>query len=39
VLPDSHAADIAAEQAAFAEAWASNEHHRLVASFLNRAMR
>jgi hypothetical protein len=28
---------IDAEIEAFAEAWASDEHHRLVAEFLNRA--
>lgn len=36
-LPDGHAAAIAAEQAVFAEAWASDEHHRRVAAFLSRA--
>ena len=38
-VTDGQTASIAAEQAAFAEAWASDAHHRLVADFLNRAKR
>lgn len=37
VLAPSNASLIDAEIEAFAEAWASEEHHRLVAEFLNRA--